>query len=145
VSGGTLGRFEILGKLGEGGMGVLYRARDTRLGRTVAIKLLHPEAVADPDRAWRFLQEARAASSLNHPSIVTVHDIGEDPERGTWIAMECLEGESLRQRLARGRLGVAEALRIAIDVTRGLAAAHAAGIVHRDVKPANVMITESGW
>jgi dienelactone hydrolase len=144
VSGGTLGRFEILGKLGEGGMGVLYRARDTRLGRTVAIKLLHPEAVADPDRARRFLQEARAASSLNHPSIVTVHDIGEDPERGTWIAMECLEGESLRQRLARGLLAVPEALRIAVEVARGLAAAHAAGIVHRDVKPANVMITSSG-
>ena len=104
MSGETLGRFEILDKLGEGGMGVLYRARDTRLGRTVAIKLLHPEVVADPERTRRFLQEARAASALNHPNIVTVHDIGEDPERGTWIAMECLEGESLRQRLARGPL-----------------------------------------
>jgi formylglycine-generating enzyme required for sulfatase activity len=92
----------------------------------------------------RFLQEAKAASSLNHPNIVTVHDIGEDPERGTWIAMECLEGESLRQRLARGPLPVREALRIAVEMTRGLAAAHAAGIVHRDVKPANVMITSSG-
>jgi serine/threonine-protein kinase len=94
----------------------------------VAIKLLRPEVVADPERTRRFLQEARAASSLNHPNIVTVHDIGEDPERGTWIAMECLDGESLRQRLGRGRLAVPEALRIAVEMTRGPAAAHAAGI-----------------
>ena len=144
MAGGTLGRFEVLDKLGEGGMGVLYRAHDPRLGRTVAIKLLHPEVVADPVRTLRFLQEARAVSALNHPNIVTIHDIGEDPTRGTWIAMECLDGESLRQRLARGTLAVPEALRIAIEMARGLAAAHAAGIVHRDVKPANVMITESG-
>jgi eukaryotic-like serine/threonine-protein kinase len=144
VSGESLARFEIQEKLGEGGMGVLYRARDTRLGRTVAIKLLHAGAVADPERTRRFVQEAKAASSLNHPNIVTVHDIGEDSERGTWIAMECLEGESLRQRLARGPLAVPEALRIAVEMARGLAAAHAAGIVHRDVKPANVMITSAG-
>jgi tRNA A-37 threonylcarbamoyl transferase component Bud32/dienelactone hydrolase len=140
----TLGRFEILDKLGEGGMGVLYRARDPVLGRVVAIKLLRPEAVADAGRTRRFIQEARAASSLNHPGIVTVYDIGEDPKRGTFIAMECLEGESLRQRLARGPLPLVEVLRIAVEIARGLAAAHAAGIVHRDVKPANVMITTSG-
>jgi len=140
----TFGHFEILDKLGEGGMGVLYRARDTRLGRTVAIKVLRPEVVADPERTRRFLQEAKAASALNHPCVVTVHDIGEDPERGTWIAMECIEGESLKERLARGPLPVREALRIAVDVARGLAAAHAAGIVHRDMKPANVMVTTSG-
>ena len=144
MSGETLGHFEIAEKLGEGGMGVVYRARDTRLGRTVAIKLLRPEAVADPDRARRFLLEAKAASALTHPHIVTVHDIGEDPARGTWIAMELVEGESLRQRLERGRLEVKEALRIALDMARGLAAAHAAGIVHRDVKPGNVMITRHG-
>jgi serine/threonine protein kinase len=80
-------------------MGVVYRARDTRLGRAVAIKLLRPEAVDDPERTRRFLQEARAVSALNHPHIVTVHDIGEDPVRGTWIAMELVEGETLRQRL----------------------------------------------
>jgi dienelactone hydrolase len=141
VSAETLGHFEITSKLGEGGMGVLYRARDTRLGRTVAIKVLRPEVVADPERTRRFLQEARAVSALNHPNVVTIHDIGEDPVRGTWIA---LEGESLKQRLARGPLAVAEAMRMAVDVARGLAAAHAAGIVHRDVKPANVMITNSG-
>jgi eukaryotic-like serine/threonine-protein kinase len=144
VSGETLGHFEILDKLGEGGMGVLYRARDSRLGRTVAIKVLRPAVVADPERTRRFVQEARAVSALNHPNIVTIHDIGEDPARGTWIAMECLDGESLRQRLERGRLAAPEALRIAVDIARGLAAAHAAGIVHRDVKPANVMITQSG-
>ena len=88
MAGETLGHFEITDKLGEGGMGVVYRARDTRLGRTVAIKLLRPEAVADPERTRRFLQEAKAASALTHPHIVTVHDIGEDPVRGTWIAME---------------------------------------------------------
>ena len=144
LAGETLGHFEIIDKLGEGGMGVLYRARDPRLGRTVAIKVLRPAVVADPERTRRFLQEARAVSALNHPNIVTIHDIGEDPARGTWIAMECLDGESLRQRLARGRLAVPEALRIAVEIARGLAAAHAAGIVHRDVKPANVMVTESG-
>jgi dienelactone hydrolase len=144
VSGETLGHFEILDKLGEGGMGVLYRARDSRLGRTVAIKVLRPEVVADPERTRRFLVEARAVSALNHPNVVTIHDIGEDPARGTWIAMECLEGESLRQKLERGLPAVPEALRVAVEVARGLAAAHAAGIVHRDVKPANVMITSSG-
>ena len=140
----TLGRFEILDKLGEGGMGVLYRARDPVLGRVVAIKLLRPDAVADASRTRRFVQEARAASSLNHPGIVTVYDVGEDPQWGTYIAMECLEGESLRQRLARGPLPLAEVLRIAVEIARGLAAAHTAGIVHRDVKPANVMITTTG-
>jgi predicted esterase len=144
VASETLGHFEITDKLGEGGMGVVYRARDTRLGRTVAIKLLRPEAVADPERTRRFLLEAKAASALTHPHIVTVHDIGEDPARGTWIAMELVDGESLRQRLERGRLPIEEALRTALDIARGLAAAHEAGIVHRDVKPGNVMITRSG-
>jgi dienelactone hydrolase/predicted Ser/Thr protein kinase len=140
----TLGHFEILEKLGEGGMGVLYRARDSRLGRQVAIKLLRPEAVADATRTRRFVQEARAASSLNHPGIVTIYDIGEDPRRGTYIAMEYLDGESLRQRLERGAPPVEEALRIATEMARALAAAHDAGIVHRDVKPANVMLTAAG-
>ncbi len=140
----TLDRFELLEKLGEGGMGVLYRARDSRLGRLVAIKLLRPEAVADAARTRRFVQEARAASSLNHPGIVTIYDIGEDPRRGTYIAMEYLDGESLRQRLERGTPPVEEALRIATEMARALAAAHDAGIVHRDVKPANVMLTVAG-
>ncbi len=144
MSDDTLARYEILGKLGEGGMGVLFRARDTRLGRTVALKVLRAEAVADPERRRRFLQEAKAVSALSHPGIVTLFDVGEDPAQGTFISMECLEGESLRERLARGRLAVPEALRIATEMARALAAAHAAGIVHRDVKPANVMLTDSG-
>ena len=136
MAGETLGHFEITDKLGEGGMGVALPRPRHRLGRTVAIKLLRPEAVADPERTRRFLQEARAASALNHPNIVTVHDIGEDPARGTWIAMECLEGESLRQRLERGPPGRSRRrCGSRVEIARGLAAAHAAGIVHRDVKP----------
>jgi len=142
--GDRLGRFTLDEKIGEGGMGVIYRARDDRLGRTVAIKLLRSDLVADRERTARFLQEARAASALNHPNIVTIYDIDDDPTRGTWIAMEHLEGESLEVRLARGRLDPSEAGRIALEVARGLASAHEAGIVHRDVKPANVMLTRSG-
>ena len=104
MSDDTLSRYEILGKLGEGGMGVLFRAKDTRLGRTVALKVLRAEAVADPERKRRFVQEAKAVSALSHPGIVTVFDIGEDPDKGTFISMECLEGESLRERIARGPL-----------------------------------------
>ncbi|MBK9967906.1 MAG: protein kinase [Holophagales bacterium] len=140
-----LGPYEIAAPLGEGGMGVVFSARDTRLGRTVAIKLLRPEAVDDPERTRRFLQEAKAVSALNHPNIVTVHDLGEDPVRGTWIAMELVEGETLRERMERGRLEVKEALRFALEIARGLAAAHEAGIVHRDVKPGNVMVTTAGF
>ena len=143
--GTRLGPYEITARLGEGGMGVVYSARDTRLGRTVAIKLLRPEAVDDPERTRRFLQEAKAASALNSPHIVTVHDIGEDPVRGTWIAMELVEGETLRDRMERGRLEVKEAQRFGLEIARGLAAAHEAGIVHRDVKPGNVMITRAGF
>ncbi len=141
----TLSHYEILEKLGEGGMGVLYRARDTRLARTVALKLLRPEAVGDAERRSRLIQEARAASALNHPHIVTIYDIDRDPQRGSdFIAMEYVEGEPLMQRLARGRLPLEEALGIAVQIASGLAAAHAAGIVHRDIKPANVMLTGSG-
>jgi formylglycine-generating enzyme required for sulfatase activity/dienelactone hydrolase len=142
--GTRIGPYEIIAKLSEGGMGVVYSARDTRLGRTVAIKLLRPEVVDDLERTRRFLQEAKAVSALNHPNIVTVHDLGEDATRGTWIAMELVEGETLRDRMERSRLEVREALRFALEIARGLAAAHQTGIVHRDVKPGNVMITRSG-
>ena len=140
----SAGRYEILDKLGEGGMGVLYRARDTRLSRTVALKLLNGEALQDPDRRARFVREARAASALNHPNIVTVYDIDQTPEGADCIAMEFVDGRSLDARLAEGPLPVEEALRYGVDVARALGAAHAAGIVHRDVKPANVMVTRSG-
>jgi len=138
------GRYEILDKLGEGGMGVLYRARDTRLSRTVALKLLGGEALGDPERRARFVREARAASALNHPNIVTVYDIDQTPDGADCIAMEYVDGRSLASRLREGPLPVGEALLLGIDVARALGAAHAAGIVHRDVKPANVMLTRSG-
>jgi formylglycine-generating enzyme required for sulfatase activity/predicted Ser/Thr protein kinase len=140
----AIGRYEILEKLGEGGMGVLYRARDTRLGRTVALKLLRPESHQDPERRERFFREARAASALNHPNIVTVYDVDTAPDGSDYIAMEHVEGRSLDRRLAEGPLPVDEALRHAIEIAQALAAAHAAGIVHRDLKPANVMLTRSG-
>ena len=138
------GRYEILEKLGEGGMGVLYRARDTRLARTVALKLLRPETLDNPEGRARFVREARAASALNHPNIVTVYDIDQTADGADCIAMEFVDGRSLDRRLSEGPLPVDEALRYAVDVARALAAAHAAGIVHRDIKPANVMVTRSG-
>ena len=143
--GRTISHYEVLKTLGEGGMGVLYRARDTRLQRVVALKRLKPEVGGDPDHRRRFLQEARSASSLNHPHIVTIYEVGRDPDSGAdFIAMELVEGESLHARLARGPLAVEEALRLATEIASGLAAAHAAGIVHRDIKPSNVMITPDG-
>jgi eukaryotic-like serine/threonine-protein kinase len=130
-------------EIGRGGMGVVYRAVDTRLGRTVAIKMLPPEATADPDRHRRFVQEARSASALNHPHIVTIHDIDEDAGT-TFIAMELVEGTPLDRIIAQGALPVATALEYGTQVAAALAAAHANGIVHRDIKPANIMITRDG-
>jgi cephalosporin-C deacetylase-like acetyl esterase/predicted Ser/Thr protein kinase len=145
--GQTLSHYRIVAKLGEGGMGVLYRARDTRLDRNVAIKVLRPEALRNPDRRRRLVQEAKAASALNHPHIVTVYDVGQarvDGQDVDFIAMECLEGTSLDRLLAERRLGLVEALDYAIQIAQALAAAHQAGIVHRDVKPANVMVSDAG-
>jgi formylglycine-generating enzyme required for sulfatase activity/predicted Ser/Thr protein kinase len=145
--GQTLSHYRILEKLGEGGMGVLYRARDARLERDVAIKVLRPEALGDASRRHRFAQEAKAASALNHPHIVTVYDVGQVAVSGgqvDFIAMECVEGRSLGQVMAERRLGVSEAVDCAIQIAEALAAAHAAGIVHRDVKPANIMLTDAG-
>ena len=137
-------RYQILEKLGEGGMGVLYRAHDTRLSRTVALKLLRPETLDAPERRERFVREARAASALNHPNIVTVYDIDQAADGSDRIAMEFVDGRSLERRLAEGPLSVDEALSQLREIAGALAAAHAAGIVHRDVKPANVMLTRSG-
>jgi formylglycine-generating enzyme required for sulfatase activity len=148
MTGQTLSHYRILEKIGEGGMGVVYRALDTRLERPVALKLLPHEAVGDPERRWRFEREAKAASALNHPNIVTIYDIGRAPlgegEPVDFIAMECVEGTTLDAVLARGRLTLEEALGYATQIAGALAAAHAAGIVHRDVKPGNVMITVAG-
>src|SRR5262245_23815962 len=138
-----LSHYELLDKLGEGGMGALYRARDTRLNRTVAIKVLRDGSAHDPELAKRLLQEARAASQLNDPRIVTIYEVDESPGR-EFIAMEFVAGEPLSTRVSRGPLPAADVARIALECAEALAAAHAAGIVHRDLKPANVMLTSSG-
>jgi len=144
LSAGTrLGPYEILSPIGAGGMGEVYRARDTRLQRQVAVKVLPEGFGADSDRWRRFAEEARAASALNHPNILTVHDIGESGG-SPYIVSELLEGETLREELAQGALPPRRAVQYAIGVARGLAAAHEKGIVHRDLKPENVFVTRDG-
>ncbi len=142
-SGARLGPYEIESVLGAGGMGVVYRARDPRLGREVALKVLPDDVTGDPGRLERFEHEARAAAALNHPNIAAVYDVGrEGPVR--YVVHELLEGETLRERLGRGRLEPRRALDAAAQAARGLAAAHGKGIVHRDVKPENVFVTRDG-
>jgi Tol biopolymer transport system component/predicted Ser/Thr protein kinase len=143
VIGTTVSHFRVLGKLGEGGMGVVYRARDLHLDRDVALKVLPPEKVKDPDRRRRFVQEAKAASALASPNIVTVFDIDES-DGALFIAMEVVEGRPLSDLIGRRGLPVRQCVRIAAQVAGALATAHAAGIVHRDLKPGNVMVTEDG-
>ncbi|HTU32215.1 MAG TPA: protein kinase [Candidatus Acidoferrum sp.] len=141
-AGRKLGPYEIVAPLGSGGMGEVYRARDTRLGRSVAVKILR-ESAASWESLERFRREARAISSLNHPNICTLYDVGEESGRD-FIVMEYLEGETLAQRVRRGRLSLRETAEIAAAVGRGLAHAHAHGVVHRDVKPGNIFLTKSG-
>ena len=138
-----LGRYRIEAKLGEGGMGEVFRASDAQLRRTVAIKILRGQTCLDGMARERFQREARAASALNHPHICTVHDIGE-ADGHPYLVMECLEGETLRERLRRGRLPVRELLELGIQVADALDAAHTHGIIHRDIKPANIFITSRG-
>jgi serine/threonine protein kinase len=141
--GGTLDRYTIESTLGTGGMGVVYKARDPELGRAVAIKVLPPDKVADPVRRQRFVQEARAASALNHPGIVTVYDIGSDA--GTdFIVMEYIAGRTLDQVVPASGLPPKTALRYAVAIADALSKAHAAGLVHRDLKASNVMVTDDG-
>ena len=141
--GQRLGHFEILSLLGEGGMGAVYKARDTHLDRDVALKVLPHDKMADPDRKRRFAQEAKAASALNHPNIITIYDIASD-EGVDYIAMEFVEGRTLEALLAAGPLRVSHAIKYSRQMADALAAAHAAGILHRDLKPANVMIRDNG-
>jgi Tol biopolymer transport system component len=142
--GQSISHYRIIEKLGEGGMGVVYRAEDTRLGRTVALKFLPRELTTDPDARDRFLREARAISAIEHPNICTIHEVDETADGRTFICMACYDGRSLKDRLVEGPVPLGEALSIAMEVSRGLLAAHAAGIVHRDVKPGNIMLTAAG-
>ena len=137
----TVSHYKILEKLGEGGMGVVYKAEDTKLKRTVALKFLPPELTRDPEAKERFTHEAQAASALDHNNICTVFEIDESPEEQMFMAMANYEGESLKERIEKGPLKLEEALDIAIQISEGLNKAHGKGIVHRDIKPANIFLT----
>jgi len=144
ATGTKLGPYEILGVLGAGGMGEVYRAKDARLGRAVAIKVLPSSFAADHERLQRFAQEARSAAALNHPNILSIFDIGDGHNRSPYVVSELLEGETLRDRLRNGALPTRKAMDYALQTAKGLAAAHEKGIVHRDLKPENLFITEDG-
>ena len=142
--GKTISHYKIIEKLGEGGMGIVYKAEDTKLKRTVALKFLPPELTRDPEAKERFVREAQAASALDHPHIGTIYEINEVPTEGQeqlFIAMACYEGETLKEKIEKGPLPIQNAIELASQVAEGLAKAHEKGIVHRDIKPANVMVT----
>src|SRR5579862_2023180 len=141
--GTKLGPYEIIAPVGAGGMGEVYRARDTRLGRDVALKILPESFARDLDRLRRFEQEARAVAALNHPNILAIHDIGEQAG-SPFLVSELLEGESLRAALDRGPLPQRKTLEYGVQIAHGLAAAHEKGIVHRDLKPENIFVTRDG-
>src|SRR5512136_2852631 len=142
-SGARLGPYEIQAAIGAGGMGEAYKARDTRLDRSVAIKVLPPAFSADPERRARFEREAKTIAGLNHPHICTLHDVGEH-EGSTFLVMEHLTGETLAQRLEKGPLPLEQALSVATEIADALSAAHRQGVIHRDLKPGNVMLTKGG-
>ena len=142
--GQTIGHYNVSERIGAGGMGEVYLVSDITAGRKAALKILPARFTGDAERLTRFQQEARAVVGLNHPNILTVYEIGEY-DSSHYIASELIEGETLRQRLARGRMGLDEAIDVAIQVATALAAAHQAGIVHRDIKPENIMLRPDGY
>src|SRR5947207_7295541 len=135
--------YEVLSAIGSGGMGDVYRARDTVLGREVALKILPAEVTSDPSRLLRFQQEARLASALNHPNIVTIYGVGKHGDL-SYIAMELVRGKSFAELLDEGPIAVRKVLNLAIQTADGLAKAHEAGIVHRDLKPRNLILNDDG-
>src|SRR5689334_15550565 len=143
ASGTRLGRYEIRSKIGEGGMGEVYLAQDTKLDRKVGLKILPPDVAADRSRMNRFVQEAKAASALNHPNIITIYEIDET-DSGHFIATEFIDGETVRQCLRKAPMTLSRAVDVAAQVAAALAAAHQAGIIHRDIKPENVMVRDDG-
>jgi Tol biopolymer transport system component/serine/threonine protein kinase len=144
-AGQQLGHYEVIRALGAGGMGEIYLARDNRLDRQVALKLLPTQFSSDADRIRRFEQEARAASALNHPNIITIYEVAETEQHRLFIATEYVEGETLRRHLGREPISIRDAIEVAVQITSALAAAHAAGIVHRDIKPENIMVRPDGF
>src|SRR6476660_6772227 len=144
ISPGTrLGPYDIVALIGTGGMGEVYRARDDRLGREVAVKVIRSTGATDPDRLHRFELEARASGQLNHPNVLAIYDIGTH-EGVPYLVSELLEGETIRLRLVDGPIGPSKALAYAAQIAEGLAAAHEKGIVHRDLKPENLFVTRDG-
>src|SRR3984957_14170743 len=141
--GRTIGQYQFIEKLGAGGMGEIFKAQDTKLNRFVAIKVLSTSSSGEPERRRRFIQEAQAASALNHPNIITIHDIISEAD-SEYMVMEYVQGKTLVDLIPKGGLRLPQALKYAVQMTEALNAAHAIGIVHRDLKPANVMVTESG-
>src|SRR5260221_10349645 len=142
-AGARLGPYEIVDLIGRGGMGEVYRARDGRLGRDVAVKILPPHLSAHSEALKRFRREARAVAALSHPNIVALFDTGDSPE-GPYVVTELLDGETLRGRLQRGPLPIGDALRVAQAIAAGLGAAHSKAIIHRDLKPENVFLSADG-
>ncbi|HSS79063.1 MAG TPA: protein kinase, partial [Thermoanaerobaculia bacterium] len=144
LSGQIVAHYRVMELLGGGGMGVVYKAEDLRLNRTVALKFLPPELTRDPEAKARFLQEARSASVLDHPNICTIHEVGETDDGRLYLAMPSYDGETLRKRIEKGPLAIDEATDIAQQIARGLSKAHRHGIIHRDIKPANLIVTSDG-
>ena len=142
--GTTISHYKIVEKLGGGGMGVVYKAEDTKLRRIVALKFLSPDLARDEQAKTRFVHEAQAASALRHPNICTIHDIDETADNRLFIVMDFYEGKTLKEMIESGPLPIDKAIDIAIQVAQGLAKAHESGVVHRDIKPANILIGQDG-